>query len=146
MSLLDDNFISIPLYYMIKVGKYDSKQIVVIDDDKASKMLEDEDIKGSVQILNTKWKVLSWKENNDLMKACEVISQSGETPIFDWAKFADLRLKRALKWWDLKNNEEDPEPAPLNAENIDRLPSVVAQSLLDRYAQSSSVDEDELGK
>ena len=141
MSLLDENFISIPLYYMVKAGKYDSKQVVVLADDTASKMLEEGS--SSVQILNTKWKVLTWKEQNDLLKESERPAEAGEMPSFDWALFQERRLKKALRWWDLKQNDADPEPLAVSSDNVDKMPSHVIRALLDKYDAVANMDEEE---
>ena len=146
MSLLDDNFISIPLYYMMKEGKYGSKQILILDDKKASEILEDPAQKDNVQILNTKWKELSWKEQNDLLKSGEKTSAPGETPTFDWASMQMTRVKQILMWWDLKKNENDPEPLPVSDENINKMPANVMRALLDKYDNTINISDEELKK
>ena len=146
MSLLDDDFVNIPLHYYYKEGKYGSKQLIVLEDEKAAEMLEDDNAKGNIEILNTKWKKMSWKEENDLMKACEKDGDSGEGPSFDYSKYQDKRVKTMLSWWDLKAKENDPEPLPVSPENVDKMPSAVIRSLLEKFDATNNISEESLGK
>jgi len=146
MSLLDDDFVSIPLYYYYREGKYGSKQLIVLEDDKAAEMLEDTEAKQKVEVLNTKWKKMNWKEDNDLMKACEKVGEAGEMPGFDWSRYQDQRVKMSLQWWDLKQKAEDLEPMPVNNENIDKMPGHIIRALLERFEAATSITDAEMGK
>ncbi len=61
MSLLNvDNFIIIKLYYTFEeTGS--GKKLVILDDDKARDLLKDELKSKNIEILETKWKQLTWK-------------------------------------------------------------------------------------
>jgi hypothetical protein len=145
MSLFDDEMILIPLYYMYGKTAY-GQQLMILSKEDAEKMLEDPVEKDQVQILNTKWKQLTWKEDNDLMKRAERNNPSTGEPDLDWANYQDQRVKTCLKWWDYKNNPEDPEPIPVTHELIDKMQSLVVRSLLQKFDAALTVEPARLEK
>lgn len=145
MSLLNANQnIHIPLYYTEKKSDKGFVKIVVLDDDKAQEMIEDDETKGDVQVLNTQWKTLTWKEQNDITK--QSLKDSG--PGFadsgvniDGFLYRDLRIKHCLKDWDL--TDDDGQEIPCTPEKIDDLPSEVVFSLVSKYDDIVLLGEDE---
>ena len=89
MSLLNDQLVDIRLHYLHKETKYGSKQLIILEDEKAEEMLQDEERAKQVEILNTRWASLSWAEQNDLMRKTQGSVATGEaaTPSFDWIAY-----------------------------------------------------------
>tara|TARA_Y100000310_G_scaffold246263_1_gene251487 strand:- start:565 stop:1011 length:447 start_codon:yes stop_codon:yes gene_type:complete len=145
-SLLDDELLVIPLYYIFRKTKYGSKRLVILDDEKAQVMLEDESKKEDVNILNTKWKQLSWEEQTNLVKDSERRNDKTGDIDFDWPVYRDVMVKKCLKWWDYKINPEDPQPLPCNEDTINRMQSPVINALLDKFNAIIMVEDDELEK
>ena len=147
MSLLGEELVDVPMYYTYKeVANTGAKRLVILEDDKAIDMLEDEEKKDGIKILNTKWQSLTWKENNDLMKKTGTTNPTTGSPDIDFASFQDLRVKTCLKWWDLKAKEEDTQPLPVSADAIDKLNANVVRALLDKFDTINSVEDEEMGK
>ena len=146
MSLMTEELLDIPLYYMFKTTEYGSKRLTLLDDDKAKKMLEDPDKKDQVQILNTKWKQLSWKEQNDLMKQAEKVNAQTGMPDLDWNAYQDVVIKKCLKSWDYTEGEENPQPVQVTPQNIDKMHSAVIRSLLNKFSSISDVADNEMEK
>jgi len=144
MSLLDDDLVSIPVYYTYADNKYGSKRLAILDDEKATKMMENEKEKSTLQVLNTQWKNLSWSEQNTMMKVCEKPNAPGELPSFDWSLFQDQRVKNCLKSWDMKT--DDGKPIPVSSDNIDRLPNTIVRDLLDKFDAVTQIGDEETGK
>ena len=145
MSLLDQsNAIEINLYY-----KYASagsgKRLVILTEEQGKKQLEseDEEVSKIIEILETKWAQLSWKEQNEVMNVSSkpVDVQSGETP-FDFISYRDAIVKKCLKTWNIVVNEK---PVPVTAENIDQLPSIIVTSLYQKFDQIITYSEEEAG-
>jgi|TARA_Y100000296_G_C5002532_1_gene170952 hypothetical protein len=143
MSLLGEELISIPLYYTYKDGKYGSKRLVILGDEQAKKLLEseEEETKDSVCILNTKWKSLSWKEQNELVKQSEKPNPTTGMPDLNWPVYQDVRVKTCLKSWDFKLNPNDPEPVKVSPDVIDKMNSQVIRALLDKFDTIVATDD-----
>ena len=134
MSLLDQNgAIEIKLYY-----KYDSvgpsKRLVILEEEVAKKQISDEVEGGAafpIEILETKWDLLTWKEQNDVMSlSSQVINpQTGEKQ-FNFIAYRDAIVKRCLKSWNITVKDQ---PVPVTPESIDALPGSVVINLYQQF-------------
>ena len=141
MSIFDDNLLDIALYYTYK-SRGSSRQLLILDDEKAQKMLEDPEQKEQVEVMNTKWQELSWLEHNEMMRQLERSNPNTGEPSLDWPLFNDARVKKCLKWWDLKASDNDPQPLPVEPQWIDKLPAPIVRALLERYDEATTVTEE----
>ena len=132
MSLLKtQQTIHIPLYYMEKELQDGVTKTVILEDDDAKKMLEDEEKKDKVEVLNTNWKTLNWKEQNEITKKATIYDQMSGMQDIDVFDFRDKRIKTCLVSWDLK--DESGRDVPVDPNVIDMLPSEVVLTLANKY-------------
>ena len=141
MSLFDANLIEIKLYYTFK-KKGNSQILIVLDDEKAQKMLEDEKTATEVNTLVTQWSIMNWSEqNNSVRIAYNRINEMTGEKIFDHIGYRDSIIKSCLKAWDILI---DGQPAHVTPEAIDSLPGDIVISLFDKYEKMLNYSEDEL--
>lgn len=145
MSLLDQsNLIEINLYYKY-VDADNGKKLVILDEKKGKEAFNSsiEDISKSVEILKTKWTVLNWKEQNEVMDlSFQMISpQTGERQ-FNFIGYRDAVIKRCLKEWDITS---DKKPVPVTSDAIDSLPGPVVINLYQKFETLIDYTEQELG-
>jgi len=141
--LLDagDNFINIRIYYTYIENDY-GKKVAVIDDKKAEEMLEKEGEKEKIHILETKWKQLSWKEQNTIMNKSTQITDAATGQFnFNLYGYQDSRVKSCLKEWNLKDDKGTI--VQVTPENIDRLPADIVSVLLEKYESAVSISKEE---
>lgn len=167
MSLLNTNkLISIKLYYQL-INKDGYERIKVLkDEDAIVKITENENDKRQfeskaleeakegddpkkfvlnpnkeVHILNTKWKEISWKEQNDILNQCKSTNQLTGLPDIDNLKFRDQRIKSCLKEWDLK--DDAGQLIPCHPEIIEQLPFEVIFALVQKFDSLINLDDEE---
>ena len=143
MSLLDANFIEISLYYRY-VATESGKRLVILDDVKAQEMMKgDVDNSKSIEQLKTKWTLLTWQEQNDVMNVSSqaVNQQTGERQ-FNFLAYRDAIVKKCLKEWNLTANEK---PVPVSSEAINKLPGAIVTSLYQKFEGLIDYTEKELG-
>jgi hypothetical protein len=143
MSLFDVNdLVTVKLYYTFK--SVDSgKKLVILEDDKAEELLKDEEKKGEVEVIDSKWRNLNWKEQNEVTEASYSRFSdptTGERQ-FNFAAYRDAIIKRCLKEWNLTLNNN---VVPVSAENIDRLPGLVVLALFQKFEDIASYNEEEV--
>jgi len=143
MSLLSkqEEAVNIPLYYTEKKTKSGFNKVVVLDDDKAKKLMAVEDTKDQVKVLNTKWKVLTWKQQTEITKACTVYNPIEGVQDIDWFKYRDLRIKQCMVGWDMV--DDNGVPVPLQDIAIDSLPADVVFALVMKYDEETSLTDEE---
>ena len=145
MSLLDQNsFIEINLYYKyVSVGA--GKRLVILTEEKAKEQLasEDEEISKAVEVLESKWTLLNWKEQNEVMNlSSQMINpQTGERQ-FNFLAYRDAIIKRCLKEWNITLNQR---PVPVSPDSIDKLPGPVVTNLYQQFETLLDYTEQELG-
>ena len=143
MSLLDGlDLMEIKLYYKyIKVGS--GKKLVILDDKKAKEMMADEEKAKEVEVLETKWAMLNWKEQNEVMGASSqaVDPMTGEKQ-FNFLVYRDSIVKKCLKSWNLTMNEK---PVPVTSDAIDRLPGPIVIDIYQKFEKYIEFTEEELG-
>lgn len=94
--------------------------------------------------INTKWKRMSWKDQNVIFSKCLRTSQNADgTPHteLDTITYRDMKLKQCLKEWDIRNAHGDI--VPVNNEAIDSLSPDIANEFInafERYTEASSED------
>ena len=142
MSLIDNvDLIEIKLYYKyIKVGN--NRKLVILEEKKAQEMLEDEEKAKGIEVLETKWEMLNWQEQNNVAKISSPITntQTGEKQ-FDFIIYRDMMVKKCLKTW---NMTASGQPIPVSPEYIDRLPGSIVADLHRRFETFLEYTEEEL--
>jgi len=143
MSLLDSpSLIDIKLYYKY-VDAQGSKRLVILEDSKAIAMLEDVEKGKGIEILETKWGMLNWKEQNEVMDLSSqtVNPQTGEKR-FNFLAYRDAIIKRCLRTWNLTMNEK---PVTVSGDAIDSLPGPIVIDLYQKFEKMLEYSEEELG-
>ena len=145
MSLLDQSsFIEINLYYKyVTVGT--GKRLVILNKEKAEEQMasDDESVSKVVETLATKWSLLTWKEQNEVMNlSSQMINpQTGERQ-FNFLAYRDAIIKRCLKEWNITLNQR---PVPVSPDSIDKLPGPVVTNLYQQFETLLDYTEQELG-
>lgn len=143
MSLLDGlDLIEIKLYYKYVKTK-NGRRLIILDDDKAEEMLKDEEKMKEIEILETGWRVVNWKEQNEITEASskKLNSKTGEKE-FDFLVYRDSIVKTCLKTWNIT---EKGASVPVTPEVIDQLPSNIVVDLYVKFEKLISFSEEELG-
>jgi len=143
MSLFDVNVVEIKIYYTFK-EKENYKILIVLKDEKAKELLEDESQKGKIESLTTKWSIMNWREQNALVETAynKTNSLTGERA-FDHVLYRDIIVKSCLKEWDIVVEGKN---VPVTANGIDSLPAEIIMEMYYRYEKMIDYSEDELGK
>lgn len=84
-----------------------------------------------VECLTTKWRNLNWETQNEITDRASAFDDLTRTSNFNYFKYRDLRLKRCLISWDLK--DEDGKPVLLNEMSINAMPSDAVLALINKY-------------
>jgi len=142
MSLLDSpSMVEIELYYKY-VDVNNSRKLVIMDDDKAKSMLKDEEKSKDIEVLKTKWSLMTWKEQNDVMAMAQQSGGPTGEGRFNFLVYRDAIIKRCLKEWDITINEK---PIPVSPEAIDQLPGPVVINLYGKFENLIDYTEEALG-
>ena len=144
------DLINISLYYKYVETKYGTHRLSILLDDDGKKQMDDwgkkldkkPDDECDIQIINTKWKMASWSEQNQIIASCQTINPATNQLEPDWTRYRDLRIKSLLVDWDLQHEKTK---IPVTPEFIDRLPAEIVIGLFDRYERAIS-DSGDLGK
>lgn len=147
MSLLDENIedlIEIEVYYKLKqMGK--GKKLVIIEDEKAKELLKDEEKKKEVEKISTKWRLMDWKEQNEISRKSVIMvpNQLTGAPLrqFDPILYRDTVVKKCLKEWNLTKNGQS---VPVSDELIDKLPSPIIMELHRKFEEVIDYTEEEV--
>lgn len=143
MSLLDSHdLMEIKLYYKYtKIGN--GKKLVILEDSKAEELMKDSEKSKEVEVLETQWAMLNWKEQNEVMNASSQVTDptTGEKQ-FNFLVYRDAIIKRCLKSWNLTMNEK---PVPVTPEAIDKLPGPVVVNIYQKFERYIEFDEEEMG-
>lgn len=169
MSLLNSQLIDIQAFYTLKTLKsgyikphiLNDKEVEVIqkqnkaskeefDKKEQEKKAADENYeiqeyqtpeKYDVHVLNTKWKEISWDDQNNILRNSVVKDQVTNKDELDNISYNDTLLKQALVEWDLK--DDNGQPIPCNSETIGRLPYSILRNLMSKYEKIVFLGEDE---
>ena len=60
---------------------------------------------------------------------------------FDWVKYRDLKLKKCLAGWDLKDDNNNLVPCQPNM--IDLLPPQIVVALINKYDKATTKDDED---
>lgn len=143
MSLLDNHdLMEIKLYYKYaKIGN--GKKLVILEDKKAEELLKNEEKAKEVEILETQWAMLNWKEQNEVMNASsQAVDQITGEKQFNFLVYRDAIIKKCLRSWNLTMNEK---PVPVTPDAIDMLPGPVVVSIYQKFEKYIEFDEEEMG-
>ena len=96
-----------------------------------------------VEVLETQWSMLNWKEQNEVMSASSqaVDPMTGEAK-FNFLVYRDAIIKRCLKSWNLT---VDDQPVPVTPDAIDQLPGPVIINIYQKFEKYLEFSEEELG-
>ena len=133
----DDNTVFISIYYQAKKNKFGTVMYKILTEEEGKKAIEKKD--ASVDVLNTKWAVPTWKITTNIVRSSTYYNPADGTQRLDPTKYRDNIFRACLKEWDI--TDEAGVPIPLNADSIGQLPNVVAEELLRKYDQSTESDE-----
>ncbi len=140
LMVTEDDGISISVYFKTITNKYGVKVQKVIDEEEAKDLISKKDT--SVQTLNTKWVIPSWKLNNAIVRQSTYYDPStGENKI-DFSKFKENIIKNCLKEWDVV--DDSGNPVSITLDSIGMLPTNVANDMFDKfnnYIYSSEEDK-----
>jgi hypothetical protein len=120
------------------------QKLVILTAEKAKEQLAgDEEVSKGIETLETKWHLLTWKEQNEVMNLSSqmVNPQTGERQ-FNFLAYRDAIIKRCLKEWNLTMNEK---PVPVTPEAIDMLPGPIVTNLYQQFEILIDYTEEELG-
>lgn len=142
MSLFDIvDLIEIKLYYKY-VSFNGSKKIHIIDDSKAEEILKDPEKEKEIECLVTKWSMMNWKEQNDILSASTLPTGPSGEKQFNFLVYRDAVVKRCLKEWDITVNQK---PVPITKDAIDKLPGNIVFALYKKFEKVIDYSEDDLG-
>ena len=143
MSLLDNHdLMEVKLYYKYaKIGN--GKKLIILEDSKAEEMLKDEEKAKEVEVLETQWAMLNWKEQNEVMSASSKFTDpiTGEKQ-FNFLVYRDSIVKKCLKSWNLTMNEQI---VPVTPDAIDKLPGPVVIDIYQKFEKYIEFNEEEMG-
>jgi hypothetical protein len=135
----EENLIHITLYYQLKKSKSGYLQFKILSEEEGKKLLEKKD--ETVDVLNTKWSIPTWKITNKVMRASTYYNPADGSQRLDPTKYRDNIFRTCLKEWDIQ--DDSGNVVPINEENIGQLPTSVAEELLRKYDNSTSSSEAE---
>jgi len=164
MSLLDTKeTIKFPLYYEEKKTKGGISRYFPLEDEEAKKRInenkklevahnesqKDKDEKKpfvlpcekKVHILNTEWKVLNWREQNDIQRDSMFKDFETNQSEIDFIKLRDQFLKKCLISWDLKDDKGNL--IPYKPYLIDNMPFEIVYALVRKYDELTAIGEED---
>jgi hypothetical protein len=101
----------------------------------------EEDPKVQIKELVTFWKRMDWGTQTQIINDSQKTNNIGESST-DWSKYRLSQMKNLMVGWDLKT--KDGKPIPVNEKILKRLDFSIAISLIQKYEEVISPDEDEL--
>ena len=94
-----------------------------------------------VKSIKTFWKTLDWKSANDMTRESMTYNTVTGEPSLDVFKLRELRMKKCLKKWDLKDATN--QPIPCNEQYIDKLHPAMAGWLIESYNDITIPDDED---
>jgi hypothetical protein len=116
--------------------------LVFLDDEKAKRLMEDTTKKSGVEVLETKWSNLTWKEQNEVSQLATKSTGPAGQKEFSFVVYRDAVVKRCLKSWNIIVNER---PIPVTPDAIDALPGDIVAKLYQKFEKILDYTEEELG-
>ena len=146
MSLLDSisQSIEIKLYYKEIVNQYGVRAIKIIPDEIAEEKLTSskESSEEQIKLLVTTWKILSWKDDNDIVRDATKTDVISGNASFNAFLYRDLKVKKCIIGWDMKDN--DGKDIPFSPEILDKMPADIMYALINKYEKITSMNEEEI--
>jgi hypothetical protein len=147
--------IEIPLYYEERLVRGTNRIVLIKNDEKGKERMEQQeeaikqkqgnnekilDTDRPVKVLNTKWKDLSWGDQNRITRQSERSTAEGSFAL-DYFTFRDMRLKTCLVDWDM--TDDKGKKIPVNPQIIDQLPPDVVIALVEKFDAIISISTEE---
>lgn len=147
--------IEIKLYYEERETESEYVKIVILEDEVGKTRVKEQEEKNKIKIaagekllpedektkiLTTYWQPLMWGEQQEITKMCEKYSPDGMQDV-DVFAFRDLRLKKCLIDWDIK--DEKGSKIRISPDNIDLLPTEVVFALVNKFDLLTRVNEED---
>jgi len=146
--------IEIKLYFReIKSASGFIKTVYLTDEEAKAKEEENKkklaagekvEAKDEVLCLTTYWKQLNWAENNEITEKSTYFNQEAGYQDVSIYKYRDLRIKRCLIGWDLK--DDNGRDIPFSEDAVDSLPPKAIVSLVGKYDDLTNVSDDDKKK
>jgi len=142
MSLFKNKpqLVHIQLFYR-EENKDGYDKIFIIPKEEVIKLTEEEREEKKIEVLNTHWKPMSWQERNNINHEAEVRTDGIITGQMDIYRWRDLRVKRCLQEWDIK--DEEGNPVPCNPDTINRIDAYILDAIIEEFDKVSSVEFEE---
>lgn len=141
----EPELIDISIYYTFQKNKKGAETLNILEEEEAKKKIEAEakEDKKSVEVLNTKWKQVSWREQNQIIQECQIQNpMTGQNEV-EWTVYRDKRIKTLLVDWDM---DHEGRKIPVSPDLIDQLPAEVILKLYDNFEKATSLDDETEGK
>lgn len=133
----EDNTVFITIYYQSKKNKFGTIMYKILTEEEGKKAIEKKD--ASVDVLNTKWAVPTWKITTNITRSSTYYNPADGTQRIDPTKYRDNIFRTCLKEWDI--TDESGAVIAVSSDSIGQLPNVIAEELLKKYDQSTETDE-----
>ena len=146
-AFTDQKTVDIVLSYISYKVKKDGNFIPVL------KILEDEDLlqyqnnpkfKDKIKTIKTTWALVSWQTNQEIVKASMKFNYQTNQSELDIPAFRDMRLKKLLIDWDLK--DKSGNIVQKTNENISKLNSDLGNALLNKYEMLTNLSAENISK
>jgi hypothetical protein len=141
----DNSDIKITVYLKKKRNKYGNVNLQILQEAEAKKELSqvnpDQKEEDKIIVINTWWKTLSWRENNDILTRSMKVSTDGTNTNTNINIFVyrDLKLKKCLKKWDLKGDDGKELPITI----IDKLNPDIVAFMIDQFEEVTGLTEEQ---
>jgi len=163
-------FVSITLYYVEEQSKHGVPVIKFITSkeqmdewkEKGYRVESDADLKSEkkqipgmpvedngriIYSIRTKWKRMSWKDQNVIFSRCLKtipMPEGGARTELDTITYRDMKLKLCLKEWNLKDSSG--RDAPVTNDAIDSLEPDIATELINTFERYTEANTGDLGE
>jgi len=97
-----------------------------------------------IREIHSSWRRMTWAETNQVWSQClkQIAGKDGAPKVdFDGIKYRELKLKKCLKGWNVR--DDSGNPIPLTPESIDNLIPEAARELLDNFEKVTETTEKE---
>lgn len=138
----EDQTVNIIIYYRCKTNVHNIRQYKILSEEEGKDLISKN--ASGVDSITTVWSIPSWKPNIDLQRRSTFYSPQDGTSKMDWSKYQEYTFHSCLKKWDIQ--DKDGNPVPVNPENIGKLPTIIANALLDKYDKCLLIEDEERKK
>lgn len=96
-----------------------------------------------IKELHTFWELANFKQMYETSNKCHKFDFETGRKDLDWLLYKATVLETYMKKWDAA--DDSGKPVQLSKENIEKLDPDVANALIDRFFDKTSITEEELG-